>query len=360
MRHFIRTGFVPLWTVALLFGPTAALPAEQETYQRTYTDDAGRVIVEADAGRLHFTDRLRLRLQVVAPIETTVTFPPVSETLGPFRIVERQVSNPLATGEHDQLWRQEFVLEPDEAGDLLVPSLVFSLQPAEPNAGSPCAPPDDCDQTSGSGAPPPRQIHTEPIPVSVIAAVPDGADLTVPRDIAPPLRAEPADPSEDPPHGWIWWLAAVAAGVGGLAAIALRARRRRSPPSLGHPRPSHELALEALARLRHRGLLDQKRFDEFYVALSGVLRRYLQYRFGLSAPYRTTEEVGASLRVGGPISNHAAWLDAVLRQSDAVKFARHRPTRDEAIDALDTIVVFLQRTADSTVLAPAETMPGER
>lgn len=328
--------------VFFVAGTLSAYAGAQETFVQTYDGDIGQVIVEADSTEIYFADQLRVRYQVEAPSDTTVTFPTVADTLGPFRVVEHQASGPVSTGDSALLWRREFVLEANESGALSVPPFAFSFQGGEAGA----------DGMS-------EHIRTQPIAVLVTAVVPDGADLTEPRDIARPLRAEPEIPDENISLGWIWWAAAVVAAIVVLEAILLWTRRRVRPTSDDGRRPIHEIARKALDRLRHGDFLDQHQFDTFYVALSGILRWYLQHRFGVEAPYRTTEEVVARARSDGLVSDHAPWLDAILQHSDAVKFARRQPTRDEATEVLDAIDNFVDRTADGTVLAPADTPLGQ-
>src|SRR5262245_1624863 len=119
----------------------------------------------------------------------------------------------------------------------------------------------------------------------VIPSLLGGADETADiRDIKAP---EPVPPNLRP-----WYLAGgVLAALLGLA-LAWRwwlARRRRAvaaPP----PRPAHEIAADALRTLRTRHLPELGEWKEFYSALSGIVRRYLEDRFHVRAPEMTTEE----------------------------------------------------------------------
>lgn len=122
--------------------------------------------------------------------------------------------------------------------------------------------------------------------------------------------------------------------IGLLAAVlgSLVARFLRKPRTILHhppPPPPHEVAMAALADLLRRGWIEQGDVGPFYVALSTIVRRYIEDRFGLRAPERTTEEfiretVGSRLLSAG----HQALTREFLEQCDLVKFARHRPTAD--------------------------------
>ena len=141
------------------------------------------------------------------------------------------------------------------------------------------------------------------------------------RDIRPP---------EDVPIDWRPW---ELLGGGALAALALGAvlyrllnRPRRARSALP-PRPPHEVAVEALERLRRRGLIEAGAMKEYYSELSAIARTYLEQRFEIRAPEMTTEEfLLASARSGRLVGPHRALLGEFLKESDLVKFARHVPT----------------------------------
>ncbi len=87
--------------------------------------------------------------------------------------------------------------------------------------------------------------------------------------------------------------------------------------------PAHEQALKDLQALRSKGLLEAGRVREHHFALSEIFRRYLEERFEFPALDWTTEEIVAFMRraafVETPVQEA---IDAVLRKTDRVKFAR--------------------------------------
>ena len=132
-----------------------------------------------------------------------------------------------------------------------------------------------------------QEIRTDPVPITVTSVVPEGADYTEPKDIAPPMscRAGLADRA----------LGGARRGSPPVAAAVLWWRRRRRRAMAARPQPAHLLALAELDRLQEAGLGDGERFEAFYVRLSAILRRYLGWRFGLRALMQTTEEFVAGL-----------------------------------------------------------------
>lgn len=170
---------------------------------------------------------------------------------------------------------------------------------------------------------------------SLLPPDPDRADI---RDIVGPVEA-PAD--------WaaLRWLA-VAAGTLALAAAALgllgRRRRRHAPPPTPLP---HEQALSELAELERQDLIREGRFEEHYVRLSGIVRRYVERRFGIRAPEMTTEEFLATAQRDPRLpARHRPGLQAFLTEADLVKFARHVPRPQDARRALEAARAFVSET----------------
>ncbi len=171
------------------------------------------------------------------------------------------------------------------------------------------------------------------------------------RDIKPPL---------EPPRDWRPYrvlgaaLAAVLLAAYGVYRV-LRGRGRRVPAA--PPRPAHEIALDDLERLRRRRLTEQGLFKEFYSALSGIVRAYVERRFGVRAPEMTTEEFLLTTARGGRLAAaHRTLLGEFLGQSDLVKFARLVPTLADSEGAWGAARRFVEDTAPAA--APG-THPGE-
>lgn len=182
---------------------------------------------------------------------------------------------------------------------------------------------------------------------AVAAAVPEDAPLRGPKG----LVRWPA-PRRD------WRGPAAAAGLLALVAVAaivavrrLRGRRRggasaaSAPSAPPPPAAPHETALAALAALRARGPATTEAMEPFYRELSGIVRRYLEERYGLHAPERTTEEFIREATDSGAIAPaHRERLQAFLEQCDLVKFARHRPAAGDAAAALEAAERFVRET----------------
>ncbi|HEY6000135.1 MAG TPA: hypothetical protein VI078_12675, partial [bacterium] len=107
----------------------------------------------------------------------------------------------------------------------------------------------------------------------------------------------------------------------------------------------HEAALRALAALRARAAGGPDA-EVWYRELSDVVRRYLEDRFALRAPERTTEELIREAAVSGQLKPaHQELVRLFLAHCDLVKFARHRPSSEDASRALAAAERLVRETA---------------
>lgn len=118
-----------------------------------------------------------------------------------------------------------------------------------------------------------------------------------------------------------WWF--VAAVIGGVLLIALlgvllwrRLRRRRARVLL-----PFEVALARLEEIRP--LMEPARAREFSIAVSDIVRTYIERRFAVTATHQTTEEFLHDLLESpeSALLRHRALLSEFLHQCDLVKFA---------------------------------------
>jgi len=141
------------------------------------------------------------------------------------------------------------------------------------------------------------------------------------------------------PYNW-WWLLVLAAA---MALAYWLWKRQRSTASINLPPPPtpYELAIRALKQLRE----ENPPVEEFYTRLSDIVRHYLEGRFHLHAPERTTEEFLYEVSQNNALTpEHKDLLGAFLRESDLVKFARHHPERSDMNRVLEAAEKFVDDT----------------
>jgi hypothetical protein len=154
------------------------------------------------------------------------------------------------------------------------------------------------------------------------------------------------------PRGlWVFPLVALLALAASLLAVRLFRRVRAPAPPPPLP-PAHDVALADLQRLLAQGWIEEGDAEPFYVELSRIVRAYLERRFGLQAPERTTEEFireAAESNALAPV--HQRVTRDFLVHSDLVKFARARPEPEEMKAAAQAAERLVRETIPPT---PAE------
>lgn len=146
------------------------------------------------------------------------------------------------------------------------------------------------------------------------------------------------DPKKDlPPLSWklVGWIAAailVAMGIVTILVLLVKYLARRIKE---HRMSPIERAWVELDRLLKKGLPGRGRYKDFYVELTMVVRRYIQRKYGISAPHMTTEEF---LRAAKPTDE----LRRFLESADMVKFAGVEATPDMADDATESARGYLK------------------
>ncbi len=307
--------------------------AVEESLEQHVAESNVIVTLAADRRSMGMADQLRVTLLVTAPPDKAVIFPEVFDRLGPFLVRNHFTPDSEILDPQIRQWQREYLLEVEDVGDLAIPSLTVTL--FEEGAAEDAVP---------------QQLSTEPYRVVVTSILPAEADVKKPKDIAPPVELAWRGLS-----AWAWIIIAAALVLGVLAILWWRRAHRRRLLRGAPLQPAHVLALAALDRLQSDDLITLQRIEEFYVRVSGILRHYIEWRFGLSAPEQTTEEfLDVTFVAGGPIAAHRDLLGAFLEHCDLVKFARHQPASDDMQNALQRARDFIEQTADPASLVSTE------
>ena len=167
---------------------------------------------------------------------------------------------------------------------------------------------------------------------SAALILPDPADVTnaVASEKIPDIRGL-KDMVEIPTgNEWVWWLLVAVAVlvVAGIVAWFIRRHLAKCSAELAPPAPPppHVVAWERLQRALE--LIHEAEW--FCIEVSHIIRVYLEERFSLHAPDRTTEEflleLQSSRRLAG---EHKQLLANFLSECDMVKFARAEPPEQE-------------------------------
>lgn len=175
---------------------------------------------------------------------------------------------------------------------------------------------------------------------------------TPPATLAVTNDIRPLKPPVAVPNPWFWVFLTVGillalAIIGALIALWLRAKARRPavPPVPPHVRAREKLDAALL-------LIGDPR--AFCIAVSDAVRAYLEERFNLRAPERTTEEFLRDLQKTSVLtSEQKLSLANFLEQCDLVKFARFEPPESSLREMHESALRLVHET--QYVAAPPET-----
>jgi hypothetical protein len=326
-----------------------------------------KVVLRVEPKEPTFAERVRFTIEVLARKGVRVTLPSPGENLGEFIIKDYDAPPESTTADMTRQVRS-YVLEFLTSGKYTIPPMTVAFRDERP-AGDAAAPAGgdavkDVPPPAAGGppaaapaapspeeAPPEFKIVTDEIPVEV-KPLADTASLEGLRPIAPP--AEP--PAAARRLFWPLGIAGAAAAAGLLLWAALRLRGRARPAA---PRvPAHERAYAELEWLLGQGLVESGELKDFFFHLSRILREYIENRFGLRAPERTTEEFleeigaraggsGGATRAGGVLlPEHRRLLREFLERADLVKFATYRPSGEEVEASFEAAKRFIEESRE--------------
>jgi hypothetical protein len=180
------------------------------------------------------------------------------------------------------------------------------------------------------------ELVSEPIEIE-IAAIEDVDSLalkSVKEIIRPEQIISPVWP----------WVAGIGGGFAVLACVVTWLVRRERSAAPVRSVPAHEWAYDAMQDLIDSGLVEQGEYERFFVGLSAILREYMERRFGLHAPDRTTEEFLEEASQNPTLTGHQRRLREFLTFADLVKFATYQPGESDVQRSFDSLKLFIEET----------------
>lgn len=184
--------------------------------------------------------------------------------------------------------------------------------------------------------------------------------LIVPDTTAPSTNSIPSELHDIRPAMEIvsiWEYVGWVVGALGLILIAYfltryLLKKRQETKAIEATRPA--VAAHVLARQRLDASLEQLHDPRaFCILVSEAIRYYLEDRFDLRAPERTTEEFLEELQSSQSLNfEHKQTLEAFLQQCDMAKFAKADMLGQELKSLYDIGVQFVRETEPEAVSAP--------
>jgi hypothetical protein len=279
------------------------------------------VHVRLDKTKITIADTVLLQFEATLGPGYKVQMPKVDKALENFGIVDWDNLGEKLDARNNVVTTCQYRLEPLLSGQYEIPAFTFAFHDVnDPNAT--------------------HELASEPIAVEVTSLLGDQRAKLVIEDIEGVVEM----PRKSIPW-WIWPTAGLDMAVVAAAVTWFLLRSRRAKMLVRTFRPAHELAYARLRALVGENLVEQGRIREFYDRISGILRHYIEDRFDLRAPERTTEEFLVELPYTDVLSqSDKEVLSEFLTHCDLVKFAKHDPTTEQIQRTFDLVKDFIERT----------------
>jgi hypothetical protein len=182
-------------------------------------------------------------------------------------------------------------------------------------------------------------LTTEPVDIEVTSLLGEDRENLVIADI------EDVVDMPKPPSYWPLWTLGACIGIAAVISAWLYLRRRRIHELVRIFKPAHEIAYARLKVLVKDDPVAAGKIKEFYERISDILRHYIEHRFELRAPERTTEEFLAEPAVADVLDGaDKKMLEEFLTHCDLVKFAKHDPTHQQIQRTFDLVREFIEKT----------------
>ncbi len=335
MSRTVRKILFTSLLISLLFGCEKENRGEKRARKfelvKPFTEVGAPVTVTVKASEKEITiaDNLTLVIEAEAAAGCAATLPELKDLdFGKFLVKDQYRLPPVRGKDGSVTQATEFTLEPQLSGEYTVaPFKVPYIIRGEP--------PDS------EGNLPVHEVKTDPVKVLVKSL--GAKDLLTARlrDIKPPVPL--LERRKGAPLVWLS-VAILALLSGGVAWFLVVKRGRKAIPPEKRI-PAHILAFEELRKLRDSDLIEQGRIKEFYIAISNIMRFYIERRFGVHAPEQTTEEFLEAVSQDHLFDNPTrTTLRQFLSHCDLVKFAKYQPELAEIQKSFDITRDFIEQT----------------
>lgn len=278
------------------------------------------VNVKVDKSVINIAQTINLELQASLQQGYEIQMPQVAEELKDFGIVDWQNLGSRLGNDNNIITACRYRLEPFISGKFDLPSFKFAFFKT-----------DDSEQIR-------HHLETEPIAVEVTSLIgEDRANLVI-EDIEDVVQM-----SEKPSYWLLWVIGVLILLLSGWAWF--KARQKKLRKLIRIFKPAHEIAYARLRALEKENLIAAGKVKEFYERISDILRRYIEDRFQLRAPERTTEEFLVELSGSNQLSSSDKYdLRQFLEHCDLVKFAKFNPAAEQIQKTFELVEKFIEKT----------------
>lgn len=271
-----------------------------------------------DNAKVTIGDKIEYKITIDSTKEIEVVFPEIKDKLGGLTVVDSGKEK-LKENEGRVLQERSYTLETYTVGAYIIPAIEIKHKRK-----------DEVEE---------RTAKTPEIFVEVVSVLDENASDI--RDIVPPVQLIKN-------YSKLYIIIAIAIGV--LAIIGatifyLYRRKHGKKEKIPDPLLPHEIAYNEFDHLKSLNLIETGQIKEFYYHLSIIVRHYIEDRFALMAPERTTEEFLAEMLSTDKLAEgHKKLIGDFLEHCDLVKFAGYGPGTSEIENAFGSAKRLVDET----------------
>jgi len=322
-KCFVLFGILGCSLVLLWAGCEKAGDAKNEKefeIDKLYERGPLTVHIRLDKGKITIAETVILELEAAIEPGYEVRMPKVDRVLENFGIVDWDNPGNKLDENNNIVSTYRYRLEPFLSGSYAIPAFIFEFS-----------------DTNGIEEKK-YELTTEPIDIEVTSLLGDQRNELVIAEIE-----DVVEMPQEISYLWLWVIGSTIfiTAVG----IWLYLRRKKYTKLIRIFKPAHEIAYERLRALVKDDLINAGEIKEFYERISNILRHYIEDRFDLRAPERTTEEFLIDLQwtdvLSAPDKEN---LGEFLRHCDLVKFAKYNPTNEQIQQTFNLVKDFIEKT----------------
>ncbi len=320
MNNIVRYSIFIL--IVFVYAKETSVAQAQGTLKEEASKQLVSVSANVDKARATIGDKINYKITVDFPENIEVFFPETKEKVGDLTVKDFDVTD--IEKEEGRITRElMYVLETFKTGSYIIPTYDIKYKEKLKN-----------------------KVEVAKTPeIFIEVATTLGADASDVRDIKPPVALHKN-------YFRLYIIIAIVFGVLILAAIVLHYiyhRKDRETESILEPLSAHQIAYNELESLKSMDLISKGQIKEYYYRLSNIVRHYIENRFKLMAPERTTEEFLTEMTVTGKLAeDHKKLVGNFLEHCDMVKFAAYGPDSREIENSFNSAKKLVDETRGVT------------
>jgi len=299
---------------------TAFAQKSNDTENRAPTE----AIASVDKDEVTIGDKIKFVIRVKYKGDITLQFPELGEQIGVFTINEIGLAETPKREKNEYLIvERDYVLSSYEIGHQTIPSLKIKYKGSH-----------------GDG-----EVATSEVIIDIKGVLKEGEISGDIKDIFPPV---------DVPTSFKRLILWISVGLGFLLLSGIICglvykfkKRSKLQEQQFVRRTPQEIAYELLERLLKEDLIAKGLVREYYYRITNILRHYIEARFGLLAPERTTEEFLTEMAHTNKLdATHKILIREFLERCDMVKYAKYGPSNLEVKETYDAAKRFIDETKE--------------